>query len=81
MKQKSTWSICLLFALFITHPSFSQQKIKVKEDKVKVEGKDNGMQMMSMPLDTSAIERIMGMKGKANNGEYKVTIPQNDLNI
>lgn len=81
MKQKSTWSICLLFALFVTHPSFSQQKIKVKEDKVKVEGKDNGMQMMSMPLDTSAIERIMGMKGKANNGEYKVTIPQNDLNI
>jgi hypothetical protein len=81
MKQKSTWSICLLFALFITHPSFSQQKIKVKEDKVKVEGRDNGMQMMSMPLDTSAIERIMGMKGKANNGEYKVTIPQNDLNI
>jgi hypothetical protein len=32
-------------------------------------------------LDTSSIERIMGMKGKSNKGEYKITIPQNDLNI
>ncbi len=33
------------------------------------------------PIDTTAIERIMGMKGKANNGEYKITIPQNDLDV
>jgi hypothetical protein len=32
-------------------------------------------------LDTLAIERIMGVKGKSNNGEYKVTVPQNDLSI
>ena len=32
-------------------------------------------------LDTSAIEKIMGIKGKSNNGEYKITIPQNDLNL
>jgi hypothetical protein len=32
------------------------------------------------PLDTATIERIVG-KGKSNNGEYKVTVPQNDLNI
>lgn len=32
-------------------------------------------------LDTAAIERIMGIKGQSNNGEYKVTIPQNDLSI
>ena len=32
-------------------------------------------------LDTSAIEQITGVKGKANNGEYKITIPQNDLSI
>ena len=31
--------------------------------------------------DTTAIERIMEMKGKANNGEYKITIPQNDLSV
>lgn len=23
----------------------------------------------------------MGMKGKSNNGEYKITIPQNDLDV
>jgi hypothetical protein len=32
-------------------------------------------------LDTAAIERIMGIKGKSSKGEYKVTIPQNDLSI
>jgi hypothetical protein len=32
-------------------------------------------------VDTTTIERIMGMKGKFNKGEYKVTIPQNDLNV
>src|SRR4051812_40222830 len=33
------------------------------------------------PLDTLVIENIMGMKGKVNAGEYKVTVPQNDLSI
>jgi hypothetical protein len=32
-------------------------------------------------LDTLVIERVLGMKGKYNNGEYKVTIPQNDLSV
>ncbi len=32
-------------------------------------------------VDTTVFERIMGMKGKFNKGEYKVTIPQNDLNV
>ena len=32
-------------------------------------------------IDTIAIERIIGIKGKSNNGEYKITIPQNDLNV
>jgi hypothetical protein len=32
-------------------------------------------------LDIVTIERITGLKGKENNGEYKITIPQNDLNI
>lgn len=33
------------------------------------------------PIDTTTIERVMGMKGKINNGEYKITIPQNDLSV
>jgi len=32
-------------------------------------------------LDTLAIERIIGIKGKSNKGEYKITIPQNDLAV
>ncbi len=39
------------------------------------------MEMNHPPLDTAAIERITGIKGKFNNGEYKITIPQNDLDI
>lgn len=33
------------------------------------------------PLDITAIEQITGIKGTANNGEYKITVPQNDLSI
>lgn len=32
-------------------------------------------------LDISAIEAAMGMKGQESNGEWKVTVPQNDLKI
>ena len=32
-------------------------------------------------LDTLTIEKNMGVKGKFNKGEYKITIPQNDLNV
>lgn len=32
-------------------------------------------------LDTAGIEKITGIKGKSNNGEYKITIPQNDLSV
>lgn len=32
-------------------------------------------------LDIARIEQITGMKGAEKNGEYKITVPQNDLNI
>ena len=32
-------------------------------------------------LDTTLIQNIIGIKGKSNSGEYKITIPQNDLSI
>jgi hypothetical protein len=76
----------LLFLLIVTS-SFAQQKIKAKDDKVKLKTENGAMKMDEMKtkaaplLDTLAIERVMGVKGKANNGEYKVTIPQNDLSI
>src|SRR5437773_8206276 len=35
----------------------------------------------TQPLDTAVIEKITGIKGKSNHGEYKITIPQNDLDV
>src|SRR5215207_6974892 len=35
----------------------------------------------SSKLDIIKIEQITGMKGVEKNGEYKITVPQNDLNI
>lgn len=32
-------------------------------------------------LDIQAIEQVTGMKGTEKNGEYKITVPQNDLHI
>lgn len=32
-------------------------------------------------LDIAKIEQVTGMKGAEKNGEYKITVPQNDLNI
>jgi Domain of Unknown Function (DUF1259) len=66
--------------LITTSYSFGQDnKANVKT------GKSKGMGPMNMkggtPIDTATIQRIMGIKGKSNNGEYKITIPQNDLNV
>jgi Domain of Unknown Function (DUF1259) len=35
----------------------------------------------SSKLDIQKIEQITGMKGIEKNGEYKITVPQNDLNV
>lgn len=35
----------------------------------------------SSKLDIAKIEQLTGMKGTAKNGEYKITVPQNDLDI
>ena len=55
------------------HPAAAQHATKQPASDQK-KGSSNG-------LDTAAIERIMGIKGKSNAGEYKITIPQNDLSI
>lgn len=71
--------LLLIISGFSVYSSaFPQQKIK----KAAVRAKEGEMRMASStPLDTMVIERITGLKGKTNNGEYKVTIPQNDLSI
>src|SRR5215218_4405373 len=62
--------------LLSTFNSYAQHDMK--DDKTK--GK-KGSAKVTFTVDTTTIERIMGIKGKSNNGEYKVTVPQNDLTI
>src|SRR5215210_7114732 len=66
--------------IMVGSTGYSQQD---KDDKAR--GKKEHSMAKSMkaaePIDTTAIERIIGIKGKGNNGEYKITIPQNDLSI
>jgi hypothetical protein len=35
----------------------------------------------SSKLDIAKIEQVTGMKGTEKNGEYKITVPQNDLHV
>ena len=41
----------------------------------------NSLSQKTQPLDTAIIEKTTGIKGKSNHGEYKITIPQNDLDV
>lgn len=34
-----------------------------------------------VPLDTASLERILGVSGAVLDGEFKVTVPQNDLDV
>jgi len=73
---------CAILSHFLL---FAQQNPKVKEAKPKVKTGNTDLNIVRFqtisPLDTLIIERIVGMKGKSHNGEYKITIPQNDLSI
>jgi hypothetical protein len=70
----------LLSIVFFHVSSFAQQKGKAKDNEMKMASRSMGQKKFS-PLDTLLIERVTGIKGKFNNGEYKITIPQNDLNV
>ncbi|WP_066404153.1 DUF1259 domain-containing protein [Flavisolibacter tropicus] len=63
----------LLFALTVTQPAISQHNMKKM-----VSSPNNSTSSL---LDTAAIGRIMGIKGSFNKGEYKITVPQNDLSV
>ncbi len=65
-----------VIAALLTLPGMAQQPTTMDKDKMA------GMHMgATVSLYTTAIERIMGTKGKSNHGEYKITIPQNDLSV
>ena len=65
----------LTLVLFVFNFCAGQQKVPGKDQMQK-------MEMASVkPFDIATIEKITGMKGKENNGQYKITVAQNDLNV
>ena len=73
--------IVLLFASFIVW-SCNQQ---ATADNSMTDSTDHKDMVIACPpgskLDVAKIELITGMKGTEKNGEYKITVPQNDLKI
>lgn len=71
-------SVFIFAAISLTLYSAAQQNPKSQNKNAAT----NTVRIQSItPVDTAAVERITGIKGKYNNGEYKITIPQNDLSV
>ena len=68
MKDNKCWQ-CLLMVSLMFYCSHSMAQMNHNSD-------------TSHPkLDIQKIEQVTGMKGVEKNGEYKITVPQNDLNV
>jgi hypothetical protein len=63
----------LITAIAIFQPAVAQHNMKKESNSSSNTAKD--------PLDTAVIARTIGVKGAFNKGEYKITIPQNDLSV
>jgi hypothetical protein len=71
--MKKILQLSIVF-LVLNNVCYSQQHQHTK--------KGQKMEMNNIkPLNIASIEKITGMKGKENNGQYKITVPQNDLNV
>ncbi len=75
MKIQKTSLKTLVFLLAI---AFTCQTVNAQQ---KTKAKEKNQNMSFKPLDVAAIERVTGMKGIEKNGEYKISIPQNDLDV
>lgn len=42
---------------------------------------DSRQEEKSRDLDIARLEQVLGMKGVTKDGEFKITVPQNDLNV
>lgn len=69
MKESSRSYKYILLIVFIISLSSSLQNVIAQKSG------------MFKQVDTTTIANIMGMTGKSNKGEYKITIPQNDLTV
>jgi hypothetical protein len=64
----------LITMLAIYQPASAQHKQQKKS-------KNQKQNATAKPLDIATIEHVIGIKGIENKGEYKITVPQHDLNI
>jgi hypothetical protein len=77
MKHNAFLAISLVCFVACNNPSTSENIIIKGESKSDTISCPPG----SSKLNIAKIEQITGMKGVAKNGEYKITVPQNDLNV
>lgn len=74
MKKVLISASILIFSFHLT----SAQVKNSSTNKKNTQGKTT---RLTKPLNMPLIKQITGVKGKENNGEYKITIPQNDLKV
>ncbi|WP_300440237.1 DUF1259 domain-containing protein [Christiangramia sp.] len=71
-----------LYLLLICSILFSCQETPDKKKKNKLETSQEVDEQKELnTLNIAVLEEALGIKGKENEGEYKVTIPQNDLKV
>lgn len=74
----------ILSAIIITLMVIACNSKNETEDKTEVSSKNPSIiseETKLNPLDISAIEKAINMQGTEKDGEYKVSVPQNDLNV
>lgn len=69
---------CIIFSMLV---SCNQQPSTQADPSHQTTAADTISCPPGSKLDIQAIEQLTGMKGVEKNGEYKITVPQNDLSI
>ena len=77
MDLKAYTPILLFASVFFCSCGNSAENNSANSHEIKEAATAQGLQ----PLDIEAIKNVLPMEGKENNGEYKITVPQNDLNV
>jgi Domain of Unknown Function (DUF1259) len=78
--MKSLMSVlCVNFFIFMACNQQTATEISTTDSKPKAD--TIACPPGSSKLDIQKIEEITGMKGVEKNGEYKITVPQNDLHV
>lgn len=75
--MKKAWIYLVVFSLITFGCEQSTKKDRLKESSEKPLKNNNELKA----IDIETLKSELGMEGKEENGQFKVTVPQNDLNI